>query len=149
VRAELAAKLAWIAAGLFVAWKARALGTGTLQEPGPGMLACGLGIAIALVAAGGAMKMLVEWRALTAPAAFPYAATARILGLCLALLVYIAALVPAGFLMATFGFLVLLLGVFARIAWTRALVVSAIGSGAIYALFRYGLGTQLPAGILG
>jgi putative tricarboxylic transport membrane protein len=149
VRAELAARLAWIAAGLFIAWQARALGIGKLNEPGPGMLACGLGVGIALVAAVGAAKLLIDWRSLATRVTFDYATTARILGLCLVLLVYIAALVPAGFLLSTFVFLLLLLSVFARVDWPRALLVSAIGSGAIYALFRYGLGTQLPAGLLG
>jgi len=149
--AELAAKLAWVAAGLAIAWLAREMGVGRLQEPGPGMLACGLGILMAIVAGAGAIGLLrTRPAAEPAPRAAPSERPAlRVAGLCLGLAAYIAVLTTVGFPLATFAFLCALLGVLAGLPWPRAAAIAAVAAAASYGVFRFGLGTQLPAGILG
>lgn len=147
---ELAAKLVWTGTGLYVAWLAHDLGVGALNEPGPGMLAFGLGVLMASVAGAGFVRALV-WRpqAVQSELAAPPLRPLRMLGLCVGLLAYIAALQPIGFPLATFAFLLLLLAIFARLSWLHAIALSAIVAVASYALFKFALGTQLPAGILG
>ncbi len=149
--ADLAAKLAWTVVGLYVAWMAHDLGVGALNAPGPGMLAFALGIVIATVAAAG-----LAWPLLRRPVRVPAVAVTppslrplRVVGLCIGLVAYIAVLQPIGFPIATFAFLSLLLTVFARLSWLRAAGFSAIAAAVSYVLFKFALGTQLPAGILG
>ena len=149
--AELAASLVWTAVGLFVAWQARVLGVGALNEPGPGMLAFGLGVLIAIIGAASFLRPLVRppkgGLQLTAMSLTPR--TLRMIGLCIGLAAYIAVLQPVGYPLATFVFFLLLLRVFANLSWLRALGFSACVAAASYLLFKLGLGTQLPAGILG
>jgi putative tricarboxylic transport membrane protein len=149
--ADLVANLIWTGAGLYIAWLAHDLGVGALNEPGPGMLAFGLGVLIATVgAAGFAWPLLRRSMGVPELSAAPLSLRPlRMVGLCVGLVAYIAILQPIGFLLATFAFFLLLLAVFASLSWLRAVGFSAIVAAASYVLFKFALGTQLPAGILG
>ena len=144
--ARLLTRIAWAALGVVIAWQARALGLGTLEEPGPGLFAFVLGIAMAVTALAGGTHMVLRRSAATAQFSHPPLKQA---GLLVALLAYIALFEPAGFVPSTFVFLLALFVGSSRMSWLRATVLAAASAGVTYLLFKFGLGVQLPPGLLG
>ena len=71
------------------------------------------------------------------------------MGLALALVLYITALQPLGYPLATGLFLAILFLAFAQLHWMKVAALSVVLSGVSYALFKLALGVQLPAGVLG
>lgn len=135
--------LLWCFLGVLIAWQAHAHGLGTFAEPGPGMIAFGLGIVMALV---GACRVFVRGAPASEPAhEFPW----RVMGLSALLAVYFLALVPLGYLLSTVALLLVLLVVFSRLRVTPAIGIAAGATLASYALFKWALGVQLPGGLLG
>ncbi|SDR81636.1 Tripartite tricarboxylate transporter TctB family protein [Brevibacterium siliguriense] len=63
--------------------------------------------------------------------------------------VYLAILIPVGFLLSTAAFLMGLTSIYAREKWIRNLIFSVLFSVVVYAAFVYGLAVYLPVGILG
>ena len=63
--------------------------------------------------------------------------------------VYIAILIPVGFLLSTVAFLMGLTSIYAPQKWIRNLVFSVVFAVVVYAAFVYGLAVYLPVGILG
>ena len=63
--------------------------------------------------------------------------------------VYLAILIPVGFLLSTVAFLMGLTSIYAPQKWIRNLVFSVVFAGVVYAAFVYGLAVYLPVGILG
>lgn len=63
--------------------------------------------------------------------------------------VYLAILIPVGFLLSTVAFLMGLTSIYAPQKWIRNLIFSVLFSVVVYAAFVYGLAVYLPVGILG
>jgi putative tricarboxylic transport membrane protein len=162
---ELITRVLWTALGTFIAVRARSLGLGSLEEPGPGMLAFGLGITMAVVAAADGLRPFLRRKASTgetgmrnesgavaeaaAPPQPPMKLPMRQFAAVAVLLAYIALLEPAGFALSTFAFLLVLFLMLSPLSWLRAFAFSVLGSALSYAVFKYGLGVQLPVGLLG
>lgn len=63
--------------------------------------------------------------------------------------VYLAILIPVGFLLSTAAFLMMMTSIYARDRWIRNLIFSVLFAVIIYVAFVYGLAVYLPVGILG
>ena len=63
--------------------------------------------------------------------------------------VYLAILIPVGFLLSTAAFLMGLTSIYSPEKWIRNLIFSVLFSVVVYAAFVYGLAVYLPVGILG
>ena len=63
--------------------------------------------------------------------------------------VYLAILIPVGFLLSTVAFLMGLTSIYAPQKWIRNLVFSVVFAVVVYAAFVHGLAVYLPVGILG
>ncbi|WP_210604118.1 tripartite tricarboxylate transporter TctB family protein [Brevibacterium oceani] len=63
--------------------------------------------------------------------------------------VYLAILIPVGFLLSTAAFLMGLTSIYAPEKWIRNLIFSVAFAAVIYVAFVYGLAVYLPVGILG
>ena len=146
--ATLITRVLWAALGVFIAIEARDLGMGSLDEPGAGLLAFGLGVVMAATAMADAVRALLRRRSDSAGAA-PWRFPLRQFAVTAALLIYVALLEPLGFVLSTLFFLLTLFLAPGRQSWPRALAFAVLGSGVSYALFKYALGVQLPAGLLG
>lgn len=136
----------WCTLGALIAWQSHAHGLGNFAEPGPGMIAFGLGLAMLAVGAG---RVLAPGRRLLAEPAAARPFPRRQVALCAVLTAYFLLLVPAGYLLSTFALLLVLMAGFSGVRPPLALALAAVGAGATYAVFKLGLGVQLPAGLLG
>ena len=151
---QLIGKCLWIAAGLFIAWLAVQMGVGRLDEPGAGMMSAGLGGVIALIGLGGIVNLLMK-RVRVSPQEpsthepWTRDMVLRIAGIVLLLTVYVVLFERIGFLVLTSVLMAILFGGLAGIRWIWAIPLAVTLAAANYALFTLGLGTQLPAGILG
>lgn len=63
--------------------------------------------------------------------------------------VYLAILIPVGFLLSTAAFLMTMTSIYAPDRWIRNLIFSVLFSVVVYAAFVYGLAVYLPVGIVG
>lgn len=63
--------------------------------------------------------------------------------------VYLAILIPVGFLLSTAAFLMTMTSIYAPQRWVRNLLFSVLFAVIIYIAFVYGLAVYLPVGILG
>ena len=63
--------------------------------------------------------------------------------------VYLAILIPVGFLLSTAAFLMGLTSIYVPEKWIRNLIFSVLFSVVVYAAFVYGIAVYLPVGILG
>lgn len=63
--------------------------------------------------------------------------------------VYLAVLIPLGFLLATAAFLMAVTSIYSPGRWLRNLIFSVLFSAAVYFSFVFGLGVYLPPGIVG
>lgn len=63
--------------------------------------------------------------------------------------VYLAILIPVGFLLSTAAFLMTMTSIYAPHRWIRNLIFSVLFALVIYIAFVYGLAVYLPVGILG
>ena len=63
--------------------------------------------------------------------------------------VYLAILIPVGFLLSTVAFLMGLTSIYSPQKWIRNLIFSVVFAVVVYAAFVYGLAVYLPVGILG
>ncbi|WP_172172763.1 tripartite tricarboxylate transporter TctB family protein [Brevibacterium sp. CT2-23B] len=63
--------------------------------------------------------------------------------------VYLAILIPVGFLLSTAAFLMGLTSIYAPEKWIRNLIFSVLFAVVVYTAFVYGLAVYLPVGILG
>ncbi|MGC2941240.1 MULTISPECIES: tripartite tricarboxylate transporter TctB family protein [unclassified Brevibacterium] len=63
--------------------------------------------------------------------------------------IYLAILIPVGFLLSTAAFLMGLTSIYAPDKWIRNLIFSVAFAVVIYVAFVYGLAVYLPVGILG
>ena len=147
-RLDLTSGLFWLGVSGFVSFQAVQLGVGTFLTPGPGFvlfwsslifgtLSIVLVIKATLVKSG-KRKLVDSWRGLK---------WSHVLITIIALFLYAAFLTRIGFLLMTFGFMVLLYGLGKPKPWVTvsgAFVTIMLA----YIIFHFALQIQFPRGIL-
>ncbi len=120
---------------------------GKLKHPGPGFLPFGLAIVLILFSL--ILIFSSKSKKGSAPAPFwPHRTWFRpLLGVAI-LILFALAVDWLGFLITTFIFLVIWMGVIERIRWTTILTVSIGTTAALYLIFALFLDVPLPLGIL-
>lgn len=156
--------LFWIVLGLVIAWLSRTQGLGSAEEPGPGVFGLGLGLMMAGIGMAQLVAAVVRGvharpadqvpgDCATAPAATATATaslvTLRMLALCATLVVYFFLFERLGYPLATFVLMLVLFIGFAQRPWKQSTLLAACSVALTYGVFKYLLGTQLPAGLLG
>jgi putative tricarboxylic transport membrane protein len=144
---QLLPALVWLGVGAAMAAGAYQLGIGALNNPGPGLFAFVIGIAMAALSLSVAAT---SWSATPASevAGVPRRAGPAI-GVIAALIFYSLALERIGFALCTFLFLAFLLSVLGRSSWLTALAASASITAGSYLIFAKLLKINLPNGPLG
>lgn len=148
-RHDLVSGLFWLGISIFVSFRGAHLGIGSFSNPGPGFVlfwsSLILGIlSIVLVIKGilgkGGQRMLADsWRGLK---------WSHVLVTLIALSLYASFLIQIGFLIMTFGFMILLYALGETKLWvtvTGAFVTIMLA----YIIFHFALRIQFPRGILG
>lgn len=147
MKADLPSGLLWLAIGVFVAWEGYDLGLGTTNDPGSGFLLFWAGLLMAVLAAvqlaqavrgGGGGPIAALW-----PGAFWWKPVVAVL----LLAAYGALLLPVGFLVSTFVFLLVLMLTVDRTPPAAALAVALGATLAVFLVFDRWLGVGLPRGI--
>ena len=146
-RGQLLPASVWLGIGSAIAVSAYSLGLGALNNPGPGLFPCAIGVGIALLA------LSVIATGLRAPATAAAAAETRralpVIAVVAALISYTVALERIGFVPCTLLFLAGLLGVLGRTRWPVVVMASAGITLAAFLIFAKVLKINLPAGPLG
>lgn len=147
MKADLPSGLLWLALGGFVAVEGHELGLGTANDPGSGFLLFWAGLlmaGLALVQLGrcpageGGGRLAGLW---------PGPRWWRPVAAVLALAAYAAALLPVGFLISTFAFLLVLMLAVDRTPPATAFAVALLATAACILVFDRWLGVGLPRGI--
>lgn len=148
-RYDFTSGLFWLGVSVFALIQAVHLGVGTFLNPGPGfvlfwssLIFGTLSIVLvikAILSRGGKRKLADSWRGLK---------WGHVLITIIALFVYASFLTRIGFLLMTFGFMVLLYGLGKTKLWIT--VSGAFATIMVaYIVFHYALQIQFPKGILG
>jgi uncharacterized membrane protein YbhN (UPF0104 family) len=148
-RHDLSSGLFWLALSIFVVYMALELGVGPFSNPGPGFvlfwssLIFGILSIILVIKAilgkGGARRLSDPWRDLK---------WKNVLITVIALFLYASFLTAIGFLLMTFGVMVLLYSLGKPKPWitvTGAFVTIVLA----YTIFHFALQIQFPRGVLG
>jgi putative tricarboxylic transport membrane protein len=141
--------LFWILFSLVVIWESRRLDVGTLHAPGPGFLpfvAAGLLGGLAVIAL---LQSLKGGKASEEKTALFGRNLIRVILLTGTLVLYNLLLPVLGFLPGTFLLLLLLFRAMEPLPWRKVILASVFTLAAVYLLFVFLLGTQLPKGFLG
>ena len=119
---------------------------GRLKHPGPGFLPFGLAIVLIILSL---ILIFSKWKEGTARTSFwPHRTWLRPL-LGVSILIFFALVVErVGFLITTFLFLVIWMGVIERIRWLTIISISIGTTAALYLIFALFLDVPLPMGIL-
>ncbi len=119
---------------------------GRLKHPGPGFLPFGLAIVLIILSL---ILIFSKWKKGTTSTPFwPHRAWLRPL-LGVAILIFFALVVErVGFLITTFIFLVIWMGVIERVRWLTIISISIGTTAALYLIFALFLDVPLPMGFL-
>jgi hypothetical protein len=148
-RHDLTSGLFWLGISIFVSFQAVQLGVGVFSNPGPGFVlflsslisgALSLFLVIkAILGKRGQRKLADSWKGLK---------WSHVLVTIVALFLYASFLTRIGFLLMTFGFMMLLYALGRTKPWVSvagALITIVLA----YVIFHFGLQVQFPRGILG
>jgi hypothetical protein len=148
-RYDLASGLFWLGISIFVSFMAIQLGVGPFSNPGPGFVlfwsslifgTLSIVLVIKSILGKGGLRMLADsWRGLK---------WSNVLVTIIALFLYASFLTQIGFLLMTFGFMVLLYALGKPKPWITvagAFVTIMLA----YIIFHFALQIQFPRGILG
>jgi putative tricarboxylic transport membrane protein len=140
----------WLAISIFVCIEARRVGVGDFRSQGPGFLPFLSGVMLSALSISLVVSSTLKktekpeiknlWKGMS------WGKVALILSL---LLIYALLLPILGYLMATFGLIILLLGIIGKTKVWIKVVASIITALSTYIVFYVWLGVQLPKGILG
>ncbi len=144
-RRDQAAGLFWLLISIFIVYKAFELGVGSFSTPGPGFVLCGAGLLLGILSivlvimsmAGKSKKSIIIERS--------HGSLGKVLITITGLVLYALFLRSAGFLLVTFGFMLLLylMGKFKPwVAFLAALLSVALS----YTLFHVVLQVPFPRG---
>jgi hypothetical protein len=148
-RHDLTSGLFWLGISIFVSFKAVQLGVGSFSMPGPGFLlfwsslifgTLSIFLVIKAILGKGGQRMLADsWKGLKWINPFITI---------LALFLYASFLIQIGFLLMTFGFMLLLYALGRPKAWIT-FVGAFVTVILAYIIFHFALRIQFPRGILG
>jgi putative tricarboxylic transport membrane protein len=145
--ADVLSALAWLVLGAGVTWAGWGLDLGTLRDPGSGFLLFWVGlvmVGLALGVLGGAVRaragpgLAALWTGTRWP---------KVVGVLVALVAYAYALPWLGFLATTTLLLIVLFKAVEPQRWSVAIAGAVTSALVAWVVFRWWLGTQLPAGI--
>ncbi|MSO76451.1 MAG: tripartite tricarboxylate transporter TctB family protein [Alphaproteobacteria bacterium] len=150
LKADTVGGLFWVAGGLWIAWEGRELGLGTLRDPGSGLILFWVGLAMAAMSAVTLVTGFLARPAAAGEWADWHGLEWRKLAVVLAtMIVYAGALEPVGFIPATLVLMAVLFRAVEPQPWHVVLLGALITTTVVYVVFKLGLGTQLPDGLLG
>jgi putative tricarboxylic transport membrane protein len=131
---------------VITAWSSVHLSMGRFKHPGPGFLPFSLAIVLIILSL---ILIFSKWKKGTATAPFwPHRTWLRPL-LGVAILIFFALVVEqVGFLITTFIFLVIWMGVIERVRWFTIISISIGTTAALYLIFALFLDVPLPMGFL-
>lgn len=142
--------LFWLGISISVCIICFAIGIGTLHSPGPGFLPFWAGVAMGMFSIAllitSILKGKMEKRILSLWRGMEWHKVILVLA---SLFIYAILLPRLGYLIATFGLLVLLFGIMRRQRLWISVVIALITSWLSYLIFYVWLDVQLPKGILG
>jgi putative tricarboxylic transport membrane protein len=150
---EVAAGLCLAASGAVITTLARRMGAGPdPSAPGPGVAPSALGIGLVLLG-----LVIALTAALRAPAPAPAGGlsteepggTRKLVIAALLLAGCVILFEPAGFMLATFVFLLLGFTLLGEASWRTAAPAAAIAAGGLWLFFTKLLGVGLPYGLIG
>ncbi|BBK31738.1 putative tricarboxylic transport membrane protein [Stella humosa] len=147
MRPDLPSGLLWLAAGAFVAWEGYELGLGSANDPGSGFVLFWVGLLLVVLA------LVQLGQALARPAEAGIRALWRDLhwwkpvGAVVVLAIYAVALLPVGYLLSTFAFLLVLMLAVDRNPPVTAATVALSATAITFLVFDKWLGVGLPRGI--
>lgn len=144
-RDGIAAAALLLVAGAAIRESAR-LPFGAVRNPGPGFLPWWAGLTLAGLALILLAQSLLARRAAVPPEERERGKWTRVVGLLVALALYVVGLEPLGYPLCTFLLVLLMLGPTRRAAIVPALALAAIAAGGSYLLFAAWLGVPLPPG---
>jgi putative tricarboxylic transport membrane protein len=146
-RTEVWSGLAWLAFGIFVLAQGRALGHGTINEPGAGFALIWLGVLIMGLAAVVLLAAIKEPGALLSElwAGTRWGKVAIVVALLLAFGVLFE---PLGFIVCGTALLLILMTVIDPVGLTRAIPLALIVPYGAWWLLAKGLKVQMPLGVL-
>ena len=137
--------LFFILFSLYVCFESWRLGVGSFFRPGAGffpfcssLLLGALSLTVALSTFRGKFEKAASWTDV-----------GNTVAVSLAVLGFALLLIPLGFVITTFLFILFLLRAVERRGWLFSAVASLFISGAFYVVFGIWLGAQFPPGILG
>ncbi len=145
---ELAFNLALILVGGVFCISSVTLGLGKANEPGPGLIPLGTGIALVLFSLGATAESYLEKE----PEGEIFSQNKRwrlVLGVLASVFAYTFALPILGFLLATFLLLAWLFKASGVKNWRGAFLASLVTTGSAYLIFAYLLQGNFPKGIVG
>ena len=132
--------------GVITVWGSTSLSMGKFKHPGPGFLPFGLGVCLIILSLVLIMKQ--RKRETGSIPLWPKQAWLRPL-LGLAVLIFYAFVIDKlGFILTTFVFLLIWMGLIERLRWKIIFSVSCGTTLALYFLFVFFLGVPLPKGFL-
>lgn len=146
---DLLSALFWLAISIFICVEAIQTSLGTFKYPGPGFLPFWSGVVLGTLAIVLTVKSILEkkrgkrikdlWKGME---------WNKVILVLLSLFIYAVFLTRLGYLITTFGFMVLLFGLRKSKQWIRWLsaLITAL---ATYIIFYVWLEVQLPKGIFG
>jgi putative tricarboxylic transport membrane protein len=142
---DLVSSLFWLSIAVFVSFEAfTKLKLGSLHQPGPGFFSFWGGVLFAT------LSLILLLRSLGSREGLNFGAVrwpALVLVLA-ALLIYLLFLEALGFVIVTFGFLLLLFR-YGQMGWIKSVASSVVATSLAYALFQLWLRVQLPRGWFG
>lgn len=146
---DIVASFFWLLVGAGLIYEGYHTELGTLQEPGSGFVIFWIGIVIV------GLSLVLLLMTVFKPAPIEGTSSSwfgpglgKVLIISLALLLYAYALIPLGFLLTTFLFMLFLFKGINLQGWLASIGGAVLTSLAFYVVFSYWLAVQLPAGIL-
>ncbi len=136
--------LLWV--GVIAAWGSISLSMGRFKNPGPGFLPFGLGVCLIILS----LILIIKQRKKETGfiPLWPHQTWLRpLLGLTV-IIFYAIVMNKLGFILTTFVFLLIWMGLIERLRWKIIFSVSIGTTLALYFLFVFFLGVPLPKGLL-
>jgi len=148
ISSDLASGLFWLALSVFICIKSAEVEIGSIRSPGSGFLPFWAGVLFGMLAMVLVLKSLIKKGINERPPIIGNVKWNRALVVLGSLYAYAILLQKIGYLLATFGLMILLFCVLERPKWWVGIASSLLTVSLTYLIFYKWLGVQLPKGIL-